>query len=392
MAQPYAPMRSRSWWIPWSTSRRRAAPSSTRCAWPRPRIPRKSATQWKMASAGWRLWPPRAMHCCLRARTEGTGGQGRAAIMSDVTARSAAPLDEVMLAMDVVDTLRHQQGLATRELDTDAKEAQLIDRLRDIYHQQGIEVSDHILREGVVALQESRFTYDPPAPSFGVTLARLYVGRQQWGKPVLLIAAALVALFVGYFGVWQPYQAEQAQQARIELAEGLPAQMDNLYDTIFEETKVQQAVLDAEAIRTRGQTFAAEGNRPAAEDAVEDLTALRDLIRQEYTLRVVNRADEQSGFWTFPEINTDATNYYLVVEALNADGQTLSLPILNEETGATETVSIWGVRVPEAVYDAVVADKRDDGIIQNNEIGRKSYGFIEVNYNVPVSGGAVTRW
>ncbi|HLV82531.1 MAG TPA: DUF6384 family protein [Devosia sp.] len=312
--------------------------------------------------------------------------------MSDVTARSAAPLDEVMLAMDVVDTLRHQQGLATRELDTDAKEAQLIDRLRDIYHQQGIEVSDHILREGVVALQESRFTYDPPAPSFGVTLARLYVGRQQWGKPVLLIAAALVALFVGYFGVWQPYQAEQAQQARIELAEGLPAQMDNLYDTIFEETKVQQAVLDAEAIRTRGQTFAAEGNRPAAEDAVADLTALRDLIRQEYTLRVVNRADEQSGFWTFPEINTDATNYYLVVEALNADGQTLSLPILNEETGATETVSIWGVRVPEAVYDAVVADKRDDGIIQNNEIGRKSYGFIEVNYNVPVSGGAVTRW
>lgn len=312
--------------------------------------------------------------------------------MSDVTARSAAPLDEVMLAMDVVDTLRHQQGLATRELDTDAKEAQLIDRLRDIYHQQGIEVSDHILREGVVALQESRFTYDPPAPSFGVTLARLYVGRQQWGKPVLLIAAALVALFVGYFGVWQPYQTEQAQQARIELAEGLPAQMDNLYDTIFEETKVQQAVLDAEAIRTRGQTFAAEGNRPAAEDAVADLTALRDLIRQEYTLRVVNRADEQSGFWTFPEINTDATNYYLVVEALNADGQTLSLPILNEETGATETVSIWGVRVPEAVYDAVVADKRDDGIIQNNEIGRKSYGFIEVNYNVPVSGGAVTRW
>ncbi len=46
--------------------------------------------------------------------------------MSDVTAKSAAPLDEVMLAMDVVDTLRHQQGLATRELNTDAKEAQLI--------------------------------------------------------------------------------------------------------------------------------------------------------------------------------------------------------------------------------------------------------------------------
>jgi len=44
------------------------------------------------------------------------------------------------------------------------------------------------------------------------------------------------------------------------------------------------------------------------------------------------------------------------------------------------------------VYDAVVADKRDDGIIQNNEIGRKTYGFLDVKYNVPVSGGAVTQW
>lgn len=312
--------------------------------------------------------------------------------MSDVTAKSAAPLDEVMLAMDVVDTLRHQQGLATRELDTDAKQAQLLDRLRDIYHQQGIEVPDHILKEGVTALQESRFTYDPPAPSFGVTLARLYVSRGQWGKPVLVVGGALLALIIGYFGVWQPYQAGQVEQARVELAEGLPAQMDSLYEAIFEETKVQQAVMEAEAIRTRGQNLAAEGDRVAAERAVAELAALRDTIRQEYSLRVVNRADVQSGFWTIPEVNTDATNYYLVVEAVDDEGQTLSLPILNEENDTTETVSIWGIRVPEAVYDAVSADKRDDGIIQNNEVGRKTYGFVEVNYNVPVSGGAVTQW
>ena len=71
------------------------------------------------------------------------------------------------------------------------------------------------------------------------------------------------------------------------------------------------------------------------------LTALRDLLRQEYTLRVVNREGVQSGFWTFPEINTDATNYYIIVEALDADGKALTLPILNEENGQTETVNIW---------------------------------------------------
>jgi hypothetical protein len=312
--------------------------------------------------------------------------------MSDATAKPAAPLDEVMLAMDVVDTLRHRQDLAIRELDGAAREAQLIERLRDIYHQQGIEVPDHILKEGVAALAESRFSYTPPAPGLGTTLARIYVGRKRWGKPLLAAVLAIAALSIGYFGVWQPYVANQEAQARIELTEGLPAQMDALRQTIFEETKVQQAVIQADALVSRGKAFAAEGNRAGAEKAVEDLTALRDKLRQEYVLRVVNRPDVQSGFWSFPEINTAATNYYIVVEAIAPDGQVLSLPILNEETDKTETVSIWGVRVPEEVYNAVAADKRDDGIIQANEVGRKSDGFLEVEYLMPVLGGAVTEW
>src|SRR5690606_27605349 len=307
--------------------------------------------------------------------------------MSDVTAKSAAPLDEIMLAMDVVDTLRHRQDLAVRELSTEAKDKQLIEKLRDIYHHQGIEVPDHILREGVAALQESRFVYDPPRPGLGTSLARLYVARKRWGKPVGAAIIALGLLGFGYFGVWQPYQNGRAEQARVELSESLPARMDALYQSIFEETKVQQAVVQAEALRSRGKTFAAEGDRAGAEQAIEDLTALRDKLRQEYTLRVVNRSDTQSGFWTIPEINTAATNYYIVVEALDADGNALNLPVLNEENGETEVVSQWGVRVPESVYERVAADKRDDGIIQINEVGRKSDGFLDVEYNMPVLGG-----
>jgi hypothetical protein len=312
--------------------------------------------------------------------------------MRDATAKAAAPLDEVMLAMDVVDTLRHRQDLVTRELDGVNREKQLIDKLRDLYHQQGIEVPDHILKEGVAALAESRFTYTPPAPSLGTALARLYVSRKSWGRPVLAVLGVLLVAGVGYFGIWQPYQNGQAEQARIELTEGLPAQMDSLYQTIYDETKVQQAVTEAEALVSRGKAFAAEGNRAGAEDAVQRLTDLRDLLRQQYSLRVVNREGVQTGFWSFPEINTDATNYYIVVEALDPDGNTISLPILNEENGQTETVAIWGVRVPESVYNAVSADKLDDGIIQTNLVGRKSDGFLDVQYAMPVLGGAVTQW
>ena len=311
--------------------------------------------------------------------------------MSAATAEKA-PLDDVMLAMDVVDTLRHNQDLVARELNGDAREKQLIDKLREIYHQQGIEVSDAILKQGVDALDESRFVYTPPKPSLGVTFARMYVARKRWLPATFALFLMLLIAFGGYFLVWKPYRDGQAEQVRIELAEKLPAEMDALYQTIFEETKVTQAADEAAAIRDRGKAAAAEGNRPAAEQAIADLTSIRDTLRQEYQLRVVSRDGVKSGFWTFPEINTDATNYYVVVEAIDPHGVALSLPILNEEDNKTETVNIWGIRVPEAVYRAVEADKKDDGIIQRNIMGIKEFGYLEPSYLVDVLGGAVTRW
>jgi hypothetical protein len=311
--------------------------------------------------------------------------------MSAATAETA-PLNDVMLAMDVVDTLRHNQDLVARELNGEAREAQLIDKLRALYHQQGIEVTDAILKEGVAALGESRFVYTPPKPGLGVTLARLYVARKRWMRFALAIVLMLAIGLGGYFLVYRPYRDAQVEQARIELAQTLPAEMDALYGTIFDETKVQQASNDAAAIRDRGKIAAREGDRVAAEAAIADLTALRDTLRQEYQLMVVSRAGVKSGFWTFPEINTEATNYYVVVEAIDPHGQPLSLPIRNEENGQTETVSMWGVRVPEAVYRSVEADKTDDGIIQHNLVAIKQFGFLEPDYVVEVLGGAVTRW
>ena len=312
--------------------------------------------------------------------------------MDTQTADKLPPLDEVMLAMDVVDTLRHRQDLVARELAGDAREQQLIEKLREIYRQQGIDVSDRILKEGVAALDEARFVYTPPKGGLGLFLANLYVTRRFWGR---WVTAAIVVLFMavaGYQFVYLPYEAGRIEAARVELAEGLPARMDALYASIFEETKVQTAVVEAAEIRDRGKIAAAEGDRARAEAAIEELTYIRDTLRQDYTLRVVNRQNVQSGFWAFPEINTDATNYYIVVEAIADSGEAYDLPILNEETGETETVPLWGLRVPESVYRSIEADKRDDGIIQRNIVGRKSYGFLEVDYTIPVLGGAVTRW
>lgn len=313
--------------------------------------------------------------------------------MSTVTATAEkAPLDEVMLAMDVVDTLRHRQDLVERELAGDAREKQLLDKLRDIYQQQGITVTDEVLRAGVKALAESRFAYTPPKPSLSTTLARMYVSRKKWGPATLAIVLVLVVGLGGYFLAWQPFQAAQAEAARIELSEGLPGQMDALYQTIYEETKVQQAVTNADALRSRGKALAAEGNRAGALQAIADLTALRDRLRAEYTLKIYTKEGERSAFWRVPDSNPDATNYYLIVQAIGPDGKPLTMPITNEETGKIESVDLWGVRVPEGTYRTVESDKRDDGIIERTTLGLKQYGFLDPDYVMPVLGGAVTEW
>jgi hypothetical protein len=68
--------------------------------------------------------------------------------MSDTAVGVSAPkLDELMLAMDVVDTLRHDQRLVERELLADASDEALIKRLRELYKGQGIEVPDRFSKK-----------------------------------------------------------------------------------------------------------------------------------------------------------------------------------------------------------------------------------------------------
>ena len=70
--------------------------------------------------------------------------------MSDVSvaaAAAAAPkLDDLMLAMDVVDTLRHDQRVVERELSAGRLDETLIKRLREIYKSQGIKVPTRFSR------------------------------------------------------------------------------------------------------------------------------------------------------------------------------------------------------------------------------------------------------
>ena len=209
--------------------------------------------------------------------------QGAAALMATAEAAAAAPatataapakLDDLMLAMDVVDTLRHRERLVERELNEDVREEQLIERLRELYQSQGIEVTDDILAQGVAALKESRFVYAPPPPSFGRTLATLWVKRATWGKWLAGALAALVLAVAAYqFGVVGPRE-RAAEATRVELAETLPRQLAAAHQAVTAEAKVPVARERADAILAEGRAALDRGNAADARAALANLDQL----------------------------------------------------------------------------------------------------------------------
>src|SRR5690606_34880037 len=108
--------------------------------------------------------------------------------------------------------------------------------------------------------------------------------------------------------------------------------------------------------RQAGQALAA-GDLPLARGRIDRLQAMGETISQSYQLRIVSRPNAQSGVWRHPVDNARARNYYVIVEAVGADGQPVALPITSEEDQTTRRVSSFGLRVPESVYERVRADK-----------------------------------
>lgn len=303
------------------------------------------------------------------------------------------PLNDVLIAMDVVDTIRHDKDLVERELNDDVRRKDLIDRLREIYRGQGIEVPDAILEDGVKALEEGRFTYTPPpAGNLSTRLAKLYVTRGQWGRYVGGAVAAVALAWLGNYVVFERPKLLEQQAVVSELKERIPASLGKLSKDIATEARDPAIAASADALVKQGLNAASSANLKEARAAEVALTDTLQQLRAVYEIKIINRRGEVSGLWRIPRSNPNAYNYYLVVEAIGGDGKPVPLWITNEETGRREMVNTWGVRVPREVLERVRIDKQDDGIIQNAVVGRKERGLITPTWSIKTLGGAITKW
>jgi hypothetical protein len=353
------------------------------------------------------------------------------------------PLDEVMLAMDVVDTLRHRQLLVERELASDERDQRMLERLRQIYASQGLEVPEHVLEEGVRALHEKRFVYEPRSGGVSLGLARLYVERGKWLRRAGIGVASLALIGAVYLVavVWPQQResqalgmlAQDAESARTRLAQsiedaelrqggerihgrlraaldagdqekaaaafkdlntflGMPKALIAARDGAVAAATVPEAASQARASYADGMAALKAGDTNRADAALDRLEKLRARLSESYRLRIVSDPGERSGVWRVSAANPNSRNYYIIVDAIDAGGAPVKVSITSEEDGRNSQVTRWGIRVDEGTFNRIRTDKEDDGIIQANNFGAKERGQLEYTYRYPTTGGAITSW
>lgn len=295
-----------------------------------------------------------------------------------------APLEDIMAAMDVVDTLRHEQSIVERELDSEARRARLLERLRELYRAQGIKVSDQVLSDGIEALEQERFKYRPIKPNWRTVLGRIWVSRERWSKPFgFMLFVALI--FYGFYFVSEVLPERQ-------LRANLPGEVNSIFSTIVGIAKDSESVDQAKSRSQRAYLAIEQGDLDTAKNMVEDMRDIERQLSLEYEIRIISRPNQNSGIWRVPPGNPNGKNYYLIVEAIDKSQRPLELNILNQENNTFEKRTTWGLRVNEETFFRVAADKQDDGIIQSNIVGEKTLGYLKPVYRISTSGATITRW
>ena len=256
-------------------------------------------------------------------------------------------------------------------------------------------MSDKVLAEGVKALKESRFTYTPQAAVAEAHAAR-DVGRPQALRHIRGRRSPRSAgrrCGYQYFAVTRPAQLAE-EQARVEITETLPqsdpAGACRHHPAV--DRRQRQAARRPAAGRRRARD-PRQGSRGNVQGRGRAEAARATRWRREYTLTIVSRPgrDDRRVAPAAARQRRNATTTSSSKRS-RPDGRKLRLPIRNEETGETSIVDKFGVRVPQATFDAVAADKRDDGIVQRNRYGVKRRGTLTVDYLMPFDGGMITKW
>ncbi len=282
-------------------------------------------------------------------------------------------LRDQMGAMALIDEMRHKQMIVQEHLDLPRRREEVARRIREYYQSQNIEVNDALVEQGVRSYFERRLTYEaPPVGGLSSWLARIYITRSSWKKPVVAGITGLALLAGGSYFVQQ-----ERETAAVQAAARDAAALDHIAAQIREIDERFKSMGLVPAEQEQIAAFVAAANTALRErditHANASLAALKTtLVYAETPLafNVVDRAGVNSGV----ERNYSASggkSWYLITEAVDPSGNVVPVTVTSVESGAKKQATLFGVRVSKDVYESVKADKREDGHVDNRTLGKK---------------------
>lgn len=196
---------------------------------------------------------------------------------------NATRFDDIMLALDAVDTLRHEAAVVDTELTSDERREAMIVRLREYYAGQGIEVSEEILDRAVADMDANRFVHRPLPPGLSRTLALAWVRRGRYLRRTAFVAALGMALAaVGDYaydvGVVKPREraaAELAADLETRIPQAIAEQHARALDAAGRYRDPSAAAL-ADTRRAAALEHVAAGRAADARGEVDRIRALAD--------------------------------------------------------------------------------------------------------------------
>ncbi len=172
----------------------------------------------------------------------------------------------------------------------------------------------------------------------------------------------------------------------------LKQEFSKLYNSAINTAVEKFAIDEAKSLNDKVKSYVQVADVGGLRKAVYELGDLNTTLTQEYVIEVINQSGLRSGLWRKsndnPPRNADDTDpqgkrFYLVCQAVERDGDVLSLKLRNVEDQRVENVSMFGVGVPHEVYLRIKADKIDNGLVDNSStrlenkyFSKKQKGYV----------------
>lgn len=295
-------------------------------------------------------------------------------------------LREQMGAMALIDEMRHRQMVVQEHLDLPRRREEVARRIRDYYRSQNIEVEDELVEQGVRTYFDKRLSYEAPRTGkLSGLLARIYIARSSWKKPALAGVAALALLAGGSYVAQQAQEREAAAERAAQAAtaaelDGIAAQIRKVGESFKEMGLPPSDMQQVEAMVAEANRAVSERDSARARTSLAQLEAMRAYAATPLAINVVDRSGTRTGVVRRYGASGGSA-WYLIAEATDPSGRVVPVTVTSAESGERKTVSQFGVRVSQDVYESVRADKVKDGHVDDKLLGKKPANALTIKYS-----------